>query len=153
MSHCKDNSIEETCSRNQSDRRRSPTPLFNRYTLWGGRRKTIRRAHEKRSHLFVDLYSARLLFLVAAIISLSCIDAYLTLFLIEKGKVVEANPIMAVLLSYGVVPFTVVKFIVTASALLILCLFKNARITRISLPLALKIYLCVIIYEIYLYLL
>jgi hypothetical protein len=66
---------------------------------------------------------------------------------------VEANPIMATLLSYGVLPFISVKFIVTASALLVLCLLKNARITRICLPLALSIYLCVIIYEIYLYLL
>lgn len=99
----------------------------------------------------MDLYSARLLFLVATIITLSCVDAYLTLALIDKGKVIEANPIMAALLSYGILPFVLFKFIITASALLVLCLFKNARITRISLPLALKIYLCVIIYEIYLY--
>jgi len=153
MSHCKDNSFEESCSRGLSDRRHRPTPVISRFTFGSGRRKTVRRAAEKRSHLFVDLYSARLLVLVATIITLSCIDAYLTLILVEKGKVIEANPLMATLLSYGVFPFIFVKFIVTASALLVLCLFKNARITRISLPLALKIYLCVIVYEVYLYLL
>lgn len=154
MSHCRDdNSVDEMCNRNHPDRRHRPTPLFSRYTMWGGRRKTVRRTHEKRSHLFVDLYSARLLFLVATIIILSCIDAYLTLLLIEKGKVVEANPIMATLLSYGIFHFVFVKYVITAVALLMLCLLKNARITRISLPLALKLYICVIIYEVYLYLL
>lgn len=153
MSHCKENSIDKTCSRDLPDRRSCPTPLFSRYTLWGGRRKMVRRTHEKRAHLFVDLYSARLLFIVGTIIFLSCTDAYLTLALIERGKVVEANPVMDALLSRGVLPFIVVKFAVTAAALLVLCLFKNARITRISLPLALKVYLCVIAYEIYLYLL
>lgn len=151
MSHCRDDSFDDVCSRDHADRRHRPTPILSRYTLWGGRRKTVRRAHEKRSHLFVDLYSTRLLFLVVTIIVLSCIDGYLTLLLIEKGKVVEANPVMAALLSYGIFSFLFVKYIVTAVALCVLCLLKNARITRISLPLALKLYLCVIIYEIYLY--
>ena len=148
MNHSKDNSIHKDCSRDHSDRRQQPTPVISRYTFGGGRRKTIRRVTEKRTHLFVDLYSERLLFIVATVITLSCTDAYLTLLLIEKGKVVEANPFMASLLSYGVFPFILVKFLITASALLVLCLFKNARITRISLPLAVKIYLCVIVYEI-----
>jgi hypothetical protein len=153
MGHCRDNSLKELCERDIPDRRHRPTPALSRYTLWGGRRKKVRRAGEKRTHLFVDLYSTRLLFLLVTIISLSCMDAYLTLLLIEKGKVIEANPVMAALLPYGAFSFIFVKFIVTAAALLVLCLFKNARITRISLPLALKIYLCVIAYEIYLYLL
>jgi len=126
---------------------------LSRYTFRGGRRKTIRREDEKKSHLFVDLYSGRLLFIVVTIISLSCLDALLTLALIQNGKVIEANPVMASLLTYGVLPFTIVKFIITASALLVLCLFKNARITRISLPLAIKVYVCIIAYEIYIYLL
>ncbi len=151
MNHTKDNSFDNNCSRDHPDRRRHPTPLISSYTFGGGRRKTIRRVDEKRTHLFVDLYSARLLFIVATVITLSSIDAYLTLLLIEKGKVVEANPFMASVLSYGVFPFVFVKFLITASALLVLCLFKNARIARISLPLAVTIYLCVISYEVYLY--
>ena len=151
MNHAKDKSFDEDCSRNHSDRRRQPTPLISQYTFGGGRRKTIRRVTEKRSHLFVDLYSSRLMFIVVTVITLSSIDAYLTLLLIEKGKVVEANPFMASVLSYGVFPFIIVKFLITASALIVLCLFKNARIARIGLPLAVKIYLCVIIYEIYIF--
>jgi hypothetical protein len=153
MSNCRDNSFDKECNRDLSDRRQRPTPVISRHTFGRGRRKTVRRTSEKKTHLFVDLYSARLLLVVAAVISLSCIDAYFTLMLIAKGKVIEANPFMAELLSHGVFPFIFVKFIVTASALLVLCLFKNARITRISLPLAVTIYLCVIVYEIYLYML
>lgn len=153
MSQGGDNSFNAACNRDKSDRRQRPTPLISRYTFGRGRRKVVRRTPEKKTHLFVDLYSARLLVIVATVISLSCIDAYLTLMLIAKGKVIEANPIMAALLSHGVFPFILVKFIVTASALLVLCLFKNVRITRISLPLAVMIYLSVIVYEIYIYLL
>jgi FtsH-binding integral membrane protein len=72
--------------------------------------------------------------------------------LIERGVAVEANPVMASLLNYGVMPFTIVKFVVTAAALIILCLFKNVRITRIGLPIAINIYVLVVIYECYIYL-
>jgi len=139
------------CKRTLKDRRRCPTPILSRYTCWGGRRKIIRRVSEKKSSLFVDIYSTRLLIAVLSLLSLSCLDAFMTLSLIEKGSVVEANPVMSFFLDFGVFHFSLAKFVVTAIALLILCLFKNVNITRIALPVAIKIYLAVIIYEIYLY--
>ncbi len=138
-------------SRDASDRRKCPTPIISRYTVIGGKRHTIRRDEDKKKHLFVDLYSTRLLVVVMLLLGLSCLDAFLTLELIDKGKVVEANPIMAYFLSYGIVPFTVIKFVITASALIVLCVFKNVNITRVGVPLALKIYMAVIAYEIYLF--
>ncbi len=134
-----------------SDRRRCPTPVFSRHTIWGGKRKTIRRETEKERHLFVDLYSTRLLIAVLSLLCLSCLDAFMTLSLIETGKAVEANPFMAFFLDYGIMPFTVGKFIITASALTVLVLFKNVRITRYVLPLAINIYIVIVIYEIYLF--
>lgn len=134
-----------------SDRRQNPTPLFSKYTFWGGRRRTIRRDKDKEKHLFVDLYSTRLLVAVILLLCLSCLDAFLTLLLIERGIAVEANPIMAHLLGYGIFPFIVIKFIVTALGITVLTLFKNVKITRFSLPFAIKIYAVVILYEIYLY--
>ncbi len=155
---CTGISIEATMSnelatniRNLSDRRNCPTPVFSRYTVWGGKRQTIRRETEKKRHLFVDLYSTRLLIAVLALLCLSCLDAFMTLSLIETGNVIEANPFMAFFLDYGVIPFTVGKFIITASALTVLVLFKNVRITRYSLPVAISIYIAIIIYEIYLF--
>ena len=88
---------------------------------------------------------------VLSLICLSCLDGFLTLSLIESGKVVEANPIMAYFLEYGVLPFILFKYIITALAITVLTLFKNVRITRLSLPFAIKIYFAIIIYEFYLY--
>jgi hypothetical protein len=142
---------EKGYQRTLTDRRNSPTPIISKYTFSGGRRKTIRRKSDKKTHIFVDVYSTRLLIAVLSLLALSSLDACLTLALIEKGTVVEANPVMAFLLDYGVLPFSLIKFVITAMALIVLCLLKNVRITRIGLPVAIKIYLAVIIYEIYLY--
>ncbi len=137
--------------RNLTDRRRCPTPIFSRFTVWDGKRKTIRRETEKKKHLFVDLYSTRLLIAVLALLCLSCLDAFMTISLIERGNVVEANPLMAFFLDYGILPFTISKFIITASALTVLVLFKNVKITRYTLPVAIKIYIAIVIYEFYLF--
>ncbi len=133
------------------DRRKCPTPIISRYTLYGGRRKSVRREKEKKDFIYVDLYSARLLIVVVSLLILSCLDAYLTLELIGKGHVVEANPVMAFFLEYSTTAFTVVKFFITACCLIILCLFKNNKVTRISLPVAIKMYILVIAYEFYLF--
>lgn len=145
-------STGENSNRLLLDRRKCPTPIISRYTFYGGRRRSIRRKEEKKTFIYVDLYSTRLLVAVASLLILSCLDAYLTLELISRGHVVEANPIMAFFLDYGPTPFTVVKFMITAVCLIILCLFKNVKVTRICLPFAIKMYLVIIAYEIYLFL-
>ncbi len=137
--------------RGSSDRRELPTPVISKYSFIGGKRKHIRRAGNRKEHLFVDLYSTRLLIAVLVLLCLSCLDAYLTLVLISKGKVVEANPVMAYFLNMGVMPFTTIKFSITALSAVIMCLLKNVSITRISLPFAIKIYLLIIAYEFYLF--
>jgi hypothetical protein len=134
-----------------ADRRRDPTPIFSRYTFWGGNRKTIRRGADEKKHLFVDIYSARLFIAVLSLICLSCLDGFLTLLLIEEGSVIEANPIMAYFLGYGAIPFTLFKFNITALALTVMVLFKNVRITKYCLPLIISVYIAIIIYELYLY--
>ena len=144
--------MQDTGRRNLSDRRRCSTPVVSRYTLFGGRRKTVRREEDKKEHLFVDLYSTRLLIALLLLLCLSCADAYLTLVLIGKETASEANPFMAFFLKYGNLYFTVTKFIITAFSLTILCLFKNVRTTRICLPCAITVYVLVIIYEFYLFL-
>jgi hypothetical protein len=144
-------SHRDTDKREFTDRRQCPTPILSRYTFYGGRRKTVRRNQDKSSSIYVDLYSTRLLVAVLSLLLLSCLDAFLTLELIHKGRVVEANPLMAFFLEYGTMPFTIIKFTITAFCLIILCLFKNVKITRLSLPLAIKMYLLVVIYELYLF--
>ena len=139
-------------NRNNSDRRKTPTPIISRYTLYGGRRKIIQRDYDKGKHLFVDLYSTRLFIAVLALLLLSVFDAYMTLTLINKGSVFEANPFMAYFLDYGIFHFTVAKLIMTISSICILCLFKNVRLTRIGLPVAINIYILIVVYEFFLFL-
>ena len=139
-------------SRNQSDRRITPTPVISKYTLHGGQRKIIRRDYDKGNHLFVDLYSTRLFIAVLDLLLLSGFDAYMTLTLISKGNVYEANPLMAYFLDYGILHFTVAKLIITIASICILCVFKNVRLTRIGLPVAIKIYIVIVAYEFYLFL-
>ncbi len=145
-------SAEENIKINRSDRRRYPTPTISRYTFYGGQRKTVRRAEDKIEHIFVDLYSSRLLAIVMSLLILSCLDAYLTLSLIGTGRVIEANPVMAFFLDYGFVPFTSIKFMITSTCIVILCMLKNVKITRICLPCAINVYVLVVIYELYLFL-
>lgn len=145
-----DNYSQEN-NRTISDRRKRPTPIMSKYTFYGGQRKTVRRGKDKKEHIYVDLYSARLLIAVTSLLLLSCLDAFLTLELIGKGYAVEANPIMAYFLDYGTTPFAAVKFFITSFCLTILCLFKNVKITRLSLPFAIKMYLIVVLYEFYLF--
>jgi len=133
------------------DRRRCPTPILSRYTLWGGRRKKSRRGGDKKIHKFVDLYSTRLLVAVLFLLSLSCIDAFLTLELINRGVVYEVNPVMAFFLNKGAFQFSLIKFTITSLSLIVICLLKNVKITRICLPVVIKIYLIVVAYELYIY--
>jgi hypothetical protein len=144
-------SAGESKTRLLLDRRKCPTPILSRYTFYGGKRKSVRREKEKKVFIYVDLYSTRLLIAVMSLLLLSCVDAYFTLELIEKGHVIEANPIMAFFLDYGATLFTVVKFVITACCLIILCLFKNVKVTRICLPFAIKMYILVVSYECYLF--
>ena len=139
-------------SRNQSDRRKTPTPVISKFTISGGQRKTIRRDYDKGTHLFVDLYSTRLFIAVLVLLLLSCFDAYMTLTLIDRGTVYEANPFMAYFLDHGIFHFTAVKLIITIASICILCLFKNVRLTRIGLPLAINIYILIVVYEFYIFL-
>ncbi len=143
---------EESNKRSVTDRRKCPTPIISRYTFSGGQRKIIRREADKSEHIYVDLYSTRLLIAIMSLLLLSCLDAYLTLELIRKGSAVEVNPVMAYFLAYGTLPFTVTKFIITASSLIIMILFKNVKITRLCLPCAIKIYILIVIYEFYIFL-
>jgi len=139
-------------NRNRSDRRKTPTSIISRYTVSGGRRKIIRRDYEKGKHFFVDLYSTRLFIAVLTLLLLSGFDAYMTLTLIDQGSVYEANPFMAYFLDYGIFHFTAAKLIITIASICILCLFKNVRLTRIGLPVAINIYILIVAYEFYIFL-
>lgn len=119
--------------RRGGDRRRRPTPMWSRYALFGGRRRTVRRA-EEREGAFVDVHGPRLLLLVLAIVALNLLDAWFTLlFLAHGGK--EMNPFVQQILDLGghPWPFVVFKTIGIGLCCAFLTLTKNFRSARFGL--------------------
>lgn len=113
------------------DRRRRPTPRFSRYSLWGGRRRRVRRADEVEGS-FVDLYEPRLLALIGWVALTNVADSFFTLLHLQAGGI-ELNPIAEALLGLGREPFIVLKSGLISLALVVLCVHKNFSLARLGL--------------------
>ena len=143
-------SINKTNKRIYSDRRKRPTSLLTKYAFLCGKRQGVRRITDKKKHMFVDVYSPLLFIVILSILLLSFVDIYLTLALIDKGVIAEANPSMAFHLEKGTLPFILNKFFITSISLIILCLFKENYIARFGLSFSIIVYISVITYQFYL---
>lgn len=102
-----------------------------KYFLSNGRRESARREEDRNRYFFFDRYNQKIFGAITAILMLSILDAFLTLFLIERGSS-ELNPVMAYFLAYGPMPFIVAKYVLTSFGVVILLIFKNVLISRIS---------------------
>ena len=116
--------------------------------MFSGRRRSIRREADRKTHLYVDLYHRRLLIPLLLIIVLSVFDAWFTIFYVERGAR-EINPFMDILIGYGNIYFFTVKYVATALGLIILCIYKNLFISRIGILFILFLYLAVFTHHIY----
>jgi hypothetical protein len=143
------NTLSDKDKRFHFDRRRRTTPFISRYTLTGGRRRTVRRITDRGRHILVDFYSPRLMVALLAVLVFNYIDSYMTLTLLQKGLVFEANPFMSFHLENGISPFVINKGLITAASLIILCIFKNFKFARIGLALSLIAYGSIVVYEFY----
>ena len=130
-----------------ADRRKQSTPFLSRQTIFGGRRRTIRREADKGRHIFLDNYDLRLFITLLLLLLLSISDAYLTLTLVKTYNAVELNPIMAVYLEHSSITFFLEKFLFTSVAVFIFCVFNHLAVARVSLSLAIIMYLGVVYYE------
>lgn len=72
-------------------------------------------------------YESRYLALILSVLVLCILDAHYTLNLLQLGGV-EINPVMIFLLEKDVALSLVLKYLVTASALIFLLVYKNIRI-------------------------
>jgi hypothetical protein len=133
----------------RTERRIRPTPCISRYAFSGGRRKTVRRKHDKRNHIFVDVYDTRLFIAIFVLLIMNVMDGFLTLLLVNENIVVEANPFMAFWLDYGHAPFFWVKYLLMAVSLLIFCIFRDFRFSNIALVCSIMLYAGVLIYELH----
>ena len=113
-------------------------------------RRTLRRAEDADS-LFTDWHHPWLFFLAVGIMVLSCVDAFMTLRLLEHGMV-EANPVMAAMLDQGIGRFSASKFALTGIGVLTLVflartVFMNLMRTGLLLTIFFSIYCCLVCYQ------
>lgn len=148
--------LEENSERRTvPDRRLLPTSPWAALVS-GGQRSLNRRANEHLQHYFVDTYSAHTLFQVVLLLALSIVDAAITLLLIQTGCE-EINPIMNHLLNYGLLTFLVGKYVLTASGIPLLLVFKNYYLFgtcfRVGylIPVFIGMYVCLIGYQVCLF--
>lgn len=133
------------------DRRRSRTPRFSRYLLWGGRRRRVRR-DEEREGSFVDLYDPALLAGLLWIALMNAGDSFFTLVHLQNGGT-EVNPVAALLLETGRSGFVVLKSAVIGLALCVLCLHKNFHLARLGMWTAAGAYTLLFAYHLALFVL
>ncbi len=107
--------------------RRKENRINIRSLIFGGRRKNIRRKVDKQKFFFVDQYNAFYFSAIVIILTLSAVDALLTLFLINNGAI-ELNPIMAFYIQVGPYWFFATKYALTIIGVVTLLMFRNIYI-------------------------
>lgn len=118
---------------------------------------TLSRRHEHRRSadddvIFLDWHHPWLFFLATGTMLLSCVDAFLTLQLLERGMV-EANPVMNAIMAHGTTVFTSTKLAMTAFGIFVLVFLAKARFlnrmrTGLFLTTFFSFYACLVCYEV-----
>ena len=129
--------------RRRTDRRRHVLRALL-HGSFNPRRRGPRRADE-RAVSAVDWHHPQWLAIAILIVVSSCIDALLTLMLVEHGAY-EANPLMAPLVGDSAVAFTLVKIGLTAGGVVLLT--QLARIRAFGrIPVGVLLYTVLVIYS------
>lgn len=119
-----------TDSRREDRRLRHPLLADWRWAIHG-RRRHVRREGDC-GLVQVDHIHPRIVVAVVAVLLLSALDAYFTLFLIRAGAVTEANPVMRFFMDGDSQTFINIKTVFTAGALLFLTVCSGLRVfTRV----------------------
>ncbi len=84
-----------------------------------GKRRTLRRVEDCKRIVELDYYPPILLISILIVLGLSLLDAALTLVLLDKGAV-ELNSVMRYYINQGPGTFVLVKYGLTALALMIM---------------------------------
>jgi len=114
------------------------------------RRHSLRR-QEDAEVLFIDWHHPWLFFLAVGTMIMSCIDAFMTLQLLQHGMI-EANPVMAAILDQSTTAFAISKVSMTGISILILVFLAKTRFlnrvrTGLFLTMFFSLYACLICYE------
>jgi len=137
--------------RRQTDRRVRPTSPLDAFRR-GGRRASPRRGEESRGAFFVDRFDTITFAMVLTLLSLTILDGFLTIELLEMNGE-EANPLMGYLLNRGPLAFLLGKYVLTAIGLPFIVVYKHYPLfgTRFRagflLPVFIGMYLVLISYQ------
>ena len=115
------------------------------------RRRTHRRVAEEEEMLFIDWHHPWLFFLAVGTMLLNCVDAFLTLQLIDRGMV-EVNPLMAAVIGQGTRAFAISKMLMTGIGILTLVFLAKTRFLNrfragMLLTVFFSFYACLVCYE------
>jgi hypothetical protein len=131
------------------DRRRNATPRFSLYSIWGGRRRGLRRG-EEQAGTFVDVYGSRLWLVVMWVVLMNIADSFFTLVHLQNGGV-EANPMAQALLRTGREGFVFWKCGLIGLALVVLTVHKNFPMARVGLWVSAGAYTLLLCYHLALF--
>ena len=140
--------------RSGQDRRYNHNIFYNIFSL-KGKRRTLRRTKDLKRVTTFDQYHPTLLFYVLTVLSLSLLDAALTLVLLQKGAV-EINPVMRYYIDLGPSVFVIVKYGITALSLILIVVFNAIIYTKyriaslLTMPFCVAVFGSVVIWELYL---
>jgi hypothetical protein len=110
-------------ARSETDRR-TVTWRTVLYGFFRSRRRAPRRANEVEP-LFTDYHHPWLFFLATGIMLMSCVDAFFTLQLLDRGAI-EINPVMALVIGKSATTFAVTKLLLTSIAIFTLVFVARA---------------------------
>jgi hypothetical protein len=138
-----------TEARDLEDRRE-----FGWRTVLFGFLRSRRREHRRSCEdepIFIDWHHPWLFFLAVGTMLLSCLDAFFTLQLLDRGAI-EVNPVMAMAINHGTLVFTASKLLMTGVGLLMLVFLSRSRLLdRVRAGLFLTVffsgYACLVCYQ------
>jgi hypothetical protein len=125
--------------RSGKDRRENKPPILSIYWLTG-KRGLPRRKQDRNGHQLIDRYSSKILVIIMVILSLSILDAILTLILVNSGAH-ELNPLMAYYLDISPSLFICMKYLLTSASVMIILLYKDHRLFRTNVKVKILFYL------------
>ncbi|HNQ01516.1 MAG TPA: DUF5658 family protein [Syntrophales bacterium] len=128
------------------DRRRRPTPMLSRYSLFRGRRKGFRRREDRDRGGYVDRYSPWLFGALMGLVLLNILDALFTRLILDWGGT-ELNPVAAWALAAFGDHFIVWKIAVIGLCATVLCLLSGFRAAKAAIALAVGLYGVVVCYQ------
>jgi hypothetical protein len=114
-------------------------------------RRRLHRREEEADVRFIDWHHPWLFFLAVGTMLMSCLDAFMTLQLIDRGMV-EVNPVMAAVIGHGTTVFAASKLFLTGIGVLALVFLAKAQFlnrfrTGLFLTMIFGFYACLICYE------